>query len=485
VADPSNNHRDDTLDEPKLWPISVEGKWGFIDAAGNIKIPIQFARAKPFREGLALVSVFGTSNDDLQKNRSYDGFIDESGQFVIPAEFPAFMKREDYSGYGYSSFEDGVAVVDDASGTFSARGLIDRQGNLIAPMIEQSLDYFGEGLCSFERPKKRGYMDYQGKVVIQPKGFLYGSEFSDGRAVITVRKKKDDQEFIIDRQGNVIVGPDKYTFLGRIHGGLASVMKDGAVGLIDRDGQVVVPLGEYDRIMEPDRGSTYLAEKQGVSYALRANAEPVQLPDFGAEPIRFCDELILLRTSDRKHGFAKTDGTIVVEPVFTDLSSGFHGELCKFHRALEQGYVNRSGKVVWSTTNWELPLKYSIREPLESYLPNFGLEALPLSYNWDCKNAIVFVCDGNVQKLREFFLNKQSDAVRVKDWTNFESEPGKVEMWLYFEGVTKLEVYAMHGDDESNDPEETNNFVEFYSCKNMDGLRTKYPGKTIGIIIEN
>ena len=122
--------------EPKLWPISVEGKWGFIDENGTVKVEPQFANASPFREGLALVSVFGTSEVDQVFDRTYDGFIDESGQFVIPAEFPAFYtKREDYDSYGYSSFEDGVAVVRDASNSDGLKGLIDRKGKLIAPMV--------------------------------------------------------------------------------------------------------------------------------------------------------------------------------------------------------------------------------------------------------------------------------------------------------------------------------------------------------------
>jgi hypothetical protein len=87
--------------ESKLWPISVEGKWGFIDASGTAKIEPQYAHASPFREGLALVSVFGPSEADQVFNRTYDGFIDESGQFVIPAEFPAFFtKREVHDSYG-------------------------------------------------------------------------------------------------------------------------------------------------------------------------------------------------------------------------------------------------------------------------------------------------------------------------------------------------------------------------------------------------
>lgn len=481
--------------EPKLWPISIEGKWGFIDAAGTVRIEPQFASAEPFSEGLALVSVHGTSEADLAFKRSYDGFIDESGEFVIPAAFPAFYEnREDYDRYGYSSFEDGVAVVRDATSSDGIRGLIDRAGKLVAPMKFHSLGDFGEGVCRFEihpesafDPEKylRGYVDYRGQTVLQPDGFLYGSRFAEGRAVITVRNDLGDHQLMIDHQGNVVVGPGQYTAISGIRGGLSLVVKGDEVGLIDRDGRVVVSPAEYSQIMEPDPGTTYIGEKDGVFYAINSDAEPTQLPDFRAEPVRFRGDLIWIRSDDGKNGFAKRDGTIVVDPVFDDLSYSFNGDLCKFYTESEQGYVNRSGKIAWSTRNWERPLQNSIRKPLQSYLPDFGLEAVPLSYNWDCENAIVFVCDGNLEQLRKYYLAKRSAGVEVNDYTDYETEPGKLNMMISFAGVAYLEMFAMHGDQESKDPVDTDGFVSFYSCGNMNALRKKFPGKTIGIILEN
>jgi hypothetical protein len=69
--------------------------------------------------------------------------------------------------------------------------------------------------------------------------------------------------------------------------------------------------------------------------------------------------------------------------------------------------------------------------------------------------------------------------------TDYDSEPGKLKITVSFEGVAYLEVYAMHGDQESKDAEDTDYFVSFYHCANMSALREKYPGKTIGIILEN
>jgi WG containing repeat len=477
--------------EPKLWPISVEGKWGYIDANGTVKIEPQYAQASPFREGLALVSELGTSDFDQAFKRKYDGFIDETGHFVIPAKFPDFYKkREIYDSYGYSSFEDGVAIVRDASSSSGLKGLIDRKGMLVAPMIYNSVGWsFSEGLCSFEIEhedgrSERGYMDYQGNVVIRPNDFLYGTGFAEGRAKVTIRNDKGDYELLIDRQGNSIVNPGEYDSISDVQGGLCRVVKGDNVGLIDRDGRIVIPLGEYSQIIEPDPGAIYIGEKNNVFYAIKSDSSVTRLPDFGAKPMRFRGDLIWVRANDDKDGFAKPDGTMIVEPVFDALSS-FEGELCKFHKGTEQGYINQAGKIVWSTKHWELPLQYSIREPLQSYLPNFGTEALPLSYNWDCENAIVFVCDGNLEMLRKFYLARRSADVKVEDNTNYDSEPGKIDISISFPGVAYIEIYAIQGDAESKNAEETDDFVSFYACENMAALRKKYPNKTIGIIIEN
>ena len=266
-------------------------------------------------------------------------------------------------------------------------------------------------------------------------------------------------------------------------GGHCRVVKNGEVGLIDRNGRLVVPLGEYEQITEPDPGSMYLGEKKGVFFAIGPDGYATELPDFGAEPMRYRGDFIWI-SSNEKNGYTNPNGTIVVRPVFDDLSS-FDGELAKFQKGAEQGYVNRSGKIVWSTPNWELPLQYAIRDPLQSYLPELGLEAMPLSYNWDCENAIVFVCDGKLEELRKFYLDKRSSNVEVKDHTNYESEPGKLNITISFDGVAYLEVYAMYGDEESKSGEDTDHFVSFYNCENMSAFRKKYPNKTVGIILEN
>jgi hypothetical protein len=85
-------------------------KWGFIDKTGTIVIPLQYAYANRFSEGLCMVVEF----DEAGSQRC--GYIDKAGTVVIP---PQFVAASDFSG--------GVAAV----GNMSSPSYIDKTGKVI------------------------------------------------------------------------------------------------------------------------------------------------------------------------------------------------------------------------------------------------------------------------------------------------------------------------------------------------------------------
>jgi hypothetical protein len=52
----------------QLYPIPLDGKWGYIDRSGSLRIPARFEWVSPFKEGVAAV----------QMGAKY-GFIDSNG----------------------------------------------------------------------------------------------------------------------------------------------------------------------------------------------------------------------------------------------------------------------------------------------------------------------------------------------------------------------------------------------------------------------
>jgi hypothetical protein len=61
-------------------PVQLAGKWGYVDRAGDVVVPIQYDIGHMFSEGFASVERDGKW-----------GYIDRSGRFVIPAMFDAAM----------------------------------------------------------------------------------------------------------------------------------------------------------------------------------------------------------------------------------------------------------------------------------------------------------------------------------------------------------------------------------------------------------
>ena len=90
-----------------LAPVQVGGKWGYIDRQGHMAVPARYDWTVGFRQGLA-----------VQKDNHW-GFIDPAGKVVVPLQF-------DYA----LSFGDGLAP---ARVKGLSIGFIDRTGNFIIP----------------------------------------------------------------------------------------------------------------------------------------------------------------------------------------------------------------------------------------------------------------------------------------------------------------------------------------------------------------
>lgn len=119
--------------EVGLFNVKRDGKWVYLDEAGNIVLRTDFERAESFFEGRAAVVVGGEW-----------GFIDETGRLVIPAEYEWAMY-----------FSEGLAPVK-KSGKW---GYIDRAGTMvIEPRFDMANDFAG-GYAEIEKDGKRGYID--------------------------------------------------------------------------------------------------------------------------------------------------------------------------------------------------------------------------------------------------------------------------------------------------------------------------------------
>ncbi len=125
----------------------ANGKYGYVDVDGVLKINHIFIDASDFSEGLASVLI-GVGER---------GYIDKKGTIVI---------RGDYIEAG--SFSEGMAVVK-LPGSGLMRGYIDRDGNVVLPpKYFEAFDFKDGRAYVMEEVGKYKYIDKEGNEVPRP-----------------------------------------------------------------------------------------------------------------------------------------------------------------------------------------------------------------------------------------------------------------------------------------------------------------------------
>lgn len=203
--------------------------WGYIDATGKEVIPCQYNGAWEFSDGLARIDAGKSANHQY-------GFIDTAGREVIsPGKYD----------YAYD-FHEGLAAVE-LDGKY---GFIDTTGQEIILLKYDSVKDFSEGLAAVSIGKypnqKWGFIDATGKEVISCQYETAGA-FQNGRAVVsgsTGRVEYGRTVYglgVIDTQGNVVVPFGEYEQQNGedYHEGLKAVQKDSGWGYVDLSGNAV------------------------------------------------------------------------------------------------------------------------------------------------------------------------------------------------------------------------------------------------------
>ena len=293
-----------SLDEPFQ---AENGLWGYKDAEGKIRIEPQFDRAYSFdRESIAIVLINGilkainkrggwesltryiriepakAPHDVIRVrlNGKY-GFVDQTGKEVVPIKYD-----------GVSIFLNDEKAPGSVAKLNGKYGIIDKTGKEMVPIKYDKIDFFftDAKIVRAKLNDKWGFIDQTGKVVIpfkydevkddsqgpfsyegQETIFLgFRSIFSPDAPLTNIAALTSDESWrgfskrwpwgrgasedakvkldgkwgLIDRTGNVVV-PIKYDHLGSFKWGLIEVRLDGKDGYVDEYGN------EYWDIKDP------------------------------------------------------------------------------------------------------------------------------------------------------------------------------------------------------------------------------------------
>jgi WG repeat protein len=219
-----------------------DGLWGYIDGSGNFVIPPRFEDvpngAPSFVEGLARIKV----------NVRY-GYIDRTGEIAVQPQFP---DADDFSNSmarvvlegpckyipdgpcGFANpIHAGGKVADAPACKFT---FIDKTGRVITQDRYDFARRFAEGLAPVRMNGRWGFIDKTGKLVIDYH-FEDAQPFSDGLA----RVRQNGSYGYIDHQGKLIL-PPWFEYADDFSDGLAPVgNQDDGYWYIDKTGRDVFP----------------------------------------------------------------------------------------------------------------------------------------------------------------------------------------------------------------------------------------------------
>ncbi|MCL2815240.1 MAG: WG repeat-containing protein [Oscillospiraceae bacterium] len=354
-------------------------KSGFIDKTGKLVVPCVYDKAESFIGGIARVEIGGKCN-----------YIGESGKFLITVEYDEV-----------GDFSDGMAWIRKGE----KYGYIDKTGELVIPMIYDFYNNewmnvcdFAEGLAAVSIEGKCGFIDKTGELVIPAiyDGDFWGGEwaryfpkFDDG----IVRVTKDGNAGCIDKTGKVVIAFE-YDWLGNswtgfFCEGLGRIYKydeDGnrKTGFIDKNGNVVVPLGYYDMISDfngtlayveiYNQGGAYIDKTgklvtpfgyyadqwsehfyapafEGMTIALQKDGGFVFLDEKGSvigpySEINPFSYGLAYVNSENIHGFIDKKGNLIIPTGDYDSVRKFYDGLSCVTKDNKSGYIDTNGEFV-------------------------------------------------------------------------------------------------------------------------------------------
>jgi len=195
---------------PNLYPVVVNGKWGYINRQLQMVVQPRFDFASDF--------MFGVASDVINGKFNY---INIKGE-IIPLQGNEHL-------VGCS---EGICLF--WKEKFNKVGFVREDGQIIVAPRFSNAHFFSEGLAGVCEGKQCGFIDRTGKWALPPK-YQDAGKFVDGLANVVI----DGQACFIDQKGKVVIKTD-VSYVSPFSDGLAAFRKGGVTGFIDRTGKVVI-----------------------------------------------------------------------------------------------------------------------------------------------------------------------------------------------------------------------------------------------------
>ena len=389
-----------------LFPVQVDGRWGFVDVTGTQAIAPRFDRVGA---GVGPYKVFASELVPVVLEGKWV-YIDKTGKTVVTVPGRAYSRTGNVGrGGGVKRLPEAPAGGPDVhqAGLFSegmaritvgtirmgdigrmTQGFIDRSGKMLIPATYTAARDFRGGLAAVRNGRTWSYVDKTGKVVLD--GLDVAGDFAGGKALV----RKGRQWGLMDRIGKMVVNFGELQNCRTPADGLVAFGRGGKWGYMDMTGKVVVEPkyaiveqaadgvalvfdGGYDRQTRKMVGKyAFLSTTTGKPIAARTfdsaygftehlaaaevngkwgyldkNGKLAIAPQF-ASPSKFTEGLAGVKLNGKVVYIDKT-GKVAVTPAGATYGGPFSHGLAVIHLGqYGRGYMDKTGRIVY---RWKIP----------------------------------------------------------------------------------------------------------------------------------
>lgn len=276
--------------------VSKNGRWGLINRTGSIVVPLTYNEIDPRND----MDQFSNSVVTAVKNDKY-GVLNISGEIVIPFNFDygrvyanGIIEMQDYKeDVKMTIFESTGKVIapagqydyiHDVSGDLiyveygEKVGAIDITGKEIVPFIYTGVRETKNGLATVISDDKSAVINQSGKVILPLDS--YGNIVLHDDGYIHVMSM-NNKWLLNDYSGNTVFAGE-YDFISNMSNGYMVVNNQEGYAIINKDGDIIVPFGEFNSIDFRISENMVAVHKDGlVGYITLPDITP---PDDWAKP---------------------------------------------------------------------------------------------------------------------------------------------------------------------------------------------------------
>lgn len=235
------------------------------------------------------------------------GFLNELGEEVVPCVFQ-----------NVDSFREGKITVQDENGKW---GFLDSVGKEIIPCKYDEADYFIQGRARVRIGNTYAIIDEHGNELTD---FIFDwisvihNYYSP---IISFIVKVGEKWGAINKDGKIIISPE-YEYIGENSSGYYEFKKDGKVGLMTSDEEIVVE-AIYDRIGFSADSKLVVVRKNGKYGCLDLKGREVLPFEFDDIFTGYKGGFIIVK-QDKKLGLYNKDGQELAPCIFEEIEELFN-----------------------------------------------------------------------------------------------------------------------------------------------------------------